>query len=211
MASGGTGMGGAGNGGSAVPAAIDCTAPSVPANGILANFSGTTTAPNRWASSNGLTGTLFSYAGGTSTVGASLNAATTSLHFTANVVSGSYAGCGVVFDKCQSIGANKNIRFSVSGSTTCAFELQVQTYGQRPTTEMPAGSCSTAGGHTCVNYCKATGLSLATTPVTVSISSLSNWTSSFENQVVGVQWQLTNSGGSACTADLTFDNVVLSP
>jgi hypothetical protein len=31
------------------------------------------------------------------------------------------------------------------------------------------------------------------------------------NQVVGVQWQLTNTGTTSCTADLTFDDIGLAP
>jgi len=209
-APGAGGQGGAGVGGSnssSVPTAIDCSAPSVPP-ALLSDFNVQATMGSRWASSSGLAGTVFAFANSTSTATATVSAAPGDLHLTASVIASSYAGGGILFDSCQSIGSYTSIRFSVSGTNTCPIWMQIQTYNLKPTTDTPQGGCAS----NCLNYPTVQNVAISPSPVTVPLSSFSPWSSTLAGQVVGVYWFLdTLSGGAACTTDLHFDNITLVP
>jgi hypothetical protein len=207
---GASGGRGGGAGGSPASTTLACSAPVAPSGGLICDFSNYSAFTGRWSSSSGVTGALFAYHGGTtSTASASVDATGHDFHVIASVDVGSYAGAGIILDTCETAGANRSLGFTVSGTTSCRLELQIQTYGQKPSTESPPGGCT---GTTCGVYPKASNLA-TTGPVSVVLSTMTNWTTPSAAQIVGVHWQLTNpaASGAACTADLHFDDVKLVP
>lgn len=205
---GGVATGGAG-GGFGTPTAVDCSAPTAPASGILSDFNRQPAATGRWAASNGLMGTLFAFTqDSTSTAAATVGNAPSDLHLVASVASNTYAGGGILFDSCQSIGGFTSIRFSVSGTNNCPIWLQIQTFNLKPNTDIPQGGCTS----NCMNYPTVQNVPLSPSPVTVPLSSFSPWSSTLAGQVVGVYWFLdTISNKPACTTDLHFDDITLVP
>ena len=190
-------------------APYNCAAAVAPPSGLITDFTSfDTTGGGRWTSSNGLSGIRFWYHGGTSTSTFDFDATKSDLRLVASVVAASYAGGGILFDVCETAGTNTRLQFTVTGTTNCGVELQLQTYAQKPSTDMPAGGCATG---TCSTYPRAASLSVATSPVTVTFTSMTNWTTASASQLVGIQWQVTSSASAACTADLHFDNVKLLP
>jgi len=214
---GGVATGGTPGTGGSSGAVIDCASPTPPSGGLLSDLSAYDPTTYHWTSSNGLTGTYFVYHGGTGSTAAAdvgFTSTTHNLHFTGSLPVGTYAGTGIVFDRCQSFSGASKLRFSFTGTNTCWLELQIQTFSQRPNTANPAGSCSPDGG-TCGYNIVATKIwtpsNVATSPLTVPFTALANWSSTYVNQVVGVQWQITNQGGTPCSADLRLDDVQILP
>ena len=207
---GGQGGGAAGQTGSSrTPVAIDCSAPRVPASGLLSDFDAPPPGPGRWASSNGLFGTVFAFAkDSSSTATATVGSAPSDLHLTASVAANSYAGGGFLFDSCVSTAGYTSLRFSVAGTNGCPIWLQVQTYNLKPDTDVPQGGCSS----TCSSYPTYQNVPISPSPVTVPLASFSPWSSTLSSQVVAVYWFLDTVGGkSACSTDLHFDDVTLVP
>jgi len=141
-----------------------------------------------------------------------VESATQTLRFGASVAMGGYAGTGIVFDTCQAFGTTGALRFSFTGSTNCSMEIQLQTYSLRSATDMPAGGCGSSTGSPCMNTAKAPNVSTSSSPVTIPLSSFSNWNAAAGNEVVGVLWLLTTKVvGTPCTADLRIDDVRIIP
>jgi hypothetical protein len=193
---------------------LNCAAPIAPTGGVVTSFSDWNATATEWGTTPGLTGGVFSYAGGTSTSTVTVDTAAMSLHAVGMIVSGSYAGAGLVFYSCVTAATDTSIQFTIAGSMTCVLEQQLQTYSQRPTTETPPGGCTTS----CQNYPKfkpSPGPTVTATPTTVTVpfSSLTPWTAATSpGEIVGVQWQFTNaSGGSGCTFDVHIDDVRFVP
>ena len=206
MAGGATGGAGGGFG---PPKVVDCSAPSVPPSGLLTDFNRQPAATGRWASSNGLVGTLFAFAAdSTSTSTATVGTAPSDLHLVASVGANTYAGGGILFDSCQSIGSFTSIRYSVSGTNSCPIWLQIQTFNLKPNTDVPQGGCAS----NCQNYPTVQNVPISPSPVTVTLSSFSSWSSTLAGQVVGVFWFLdTLNNKPACTTDLHIDDIKLVP
>ena len=212
---GATGSGPAGTGGSNSSGGIDggvtCGGiePVSPRDGVVSDFASITTSGGSWTASNGVTGRTFAYHGGMpSTVNVELGAIAHDLHCTASLGDTSYAGCGVVVDGCLAAGANAALRFSISGRSNCDVALQIQTYDRKPTTDTPAGGCRGM----CGKYSSSASLTLRPGPITVALSTLTNWTSASAAQVVGVEWKMTPPAGkTSCTTDLRFDDIVFVP
>ncbi|HEX2658786.1 MAG TPA: hypothetical protein VHU40_10960, partial [Polyangia bacterium] len=163
----------------------------------------------RWKSSNNVGGTLFQYHEGASTTTSTVGAGNTNLRLVASVTpTSSYGGGGIVLDTCLAAGTNTALQFTISGTTNCAVELQVQTYAQKPTTDSPGGGCAS----NCTNkYPRMSNLPTSGT-VKVTLANLSMWTAAMAGQIVGVQWQLTVPAGSgSCAADLRLDDVKFVP
>lgn len=204
------GTGGSSNsGGAGGRLMCDGVEPISPPNGIVSDFASITPSGNSWTASNGVTGWSFAYHGGAPSIAtAQLGALAHDLHCTASVGNVSYAGCGIVINSCLTAGANAALRFSVTGKSTCDVALQIQTYERKPFTDTPPGGCTAA----CGNYASSTSLSLSPSPVTVPLSTLTNWTTASASQIVGLEWQMTiPAGKTSCTADLRFDDIQLVP
>jgi len=200
-----------GAGGSAGTVVFDCAESTTPSGGLVSDFSSWNVANGRWTSSSGVTGTVFSYQGDTASMATTaVDTTANDLHMTATVSAMSYAGGGIIMDSCQSAGTDTEIDFTVSGTSTCSVELQLQTFGQKPTTDTPAGGCTASCGNT---YPRATKLSVTSSPVKVVLANMTNWTAAMATQIVGVQWQFTNptTGSTSCTVDLHVDNVTFKP
>jgi hypothetical protein len=206
--SGGRGSGGAGGAGSMCPSRI------TPATGLVTEFADWSAAAGKWGPAGGLQGGRLAYAGTSSTAAADVDATAQNLRFTANVVAGGYAGGGITFDTCASAGTNTAVQFSLLGSTGgCVLEYQVQTFSQRPTTEVPPGGCT----GTCRVYPRKAGIATPTsatvkTMVIVRFSELLGWTAANHDEVVGMVWQVTSpptDGGVQlpCAVDMRVDDV----
>lgn len=219
-----TGMGGAvsGTGGATM---LTCASPAmIGTSGLLTDFSST-----YWSNTTGkwgmapVIGGKFSYAGPAAVDGAAMSTATATvdtaaqnLQFTATVEPAGYAGVGLSFDECATVGTFNAVQFTLLGTTGgCALEVQVQTYDEKPTTQSPAGGCTAN-----CSYRAKTNLALPTsdtdkTTVTVGLNAtdLPGWTDIEAAQIVGLQWQVTVpapvDGGSqtACTVDMRIDDV----
>jgi hypothetical protein len=209
---GAVGTGGvAGAGGST---AYNCASPLVPASGYVTNFKDWNATTARWGTGT-LIGTIFNYASTSpaATMTAKVEGTTPGLHLVGSVSSTGYAGGGLTFLSCVAVGTNTKISFDVYGSAgSCAVELQLQTFDQRPTTADPPGSCNPSG--TCYTFPrKSQVVSLSTavaapgTTVSNTLSSLTNWSAAEGAQIVGVQWQFTGT----CSIDATFTNIKFLP
>ena len=203
---GGAGATGGGGGGGTAPVVFNCAASTTPAGGLIADFTSWDATTMRWTASTGAFGTVFAYhdANSTSTaaVGNMMN-----LHFTGTLAG--YAGIGIVFDRCEAVGAgNTAIQFTVSGTApNCALELQLQPYSLRPTTEVPAGGCTMTPTSNCYNmFPKQSNVATSGT-VKVTLANMSMWTAARASEIVAVQFQLTGN----CTADLRFDDIKFVP
>lgn len=218
VGTGGAGTGGAvGTGGSS--AVLNCAAAIVPANsstnGLVTNFSDWNGTTAQWGSTTtGLNGTVFRYTD-TGNASTTMTAATSSagLHLTGNV--GTWAGGGLTFLECATVASFTQVQFTIANATasSCALEMQIQTFALRPADQVPAGGCKADGG-TCFGFpAKSAIVSLSATfaakaVTTVLQGNFSNWSTANANQVVGVQWQFT---GSACPVDVTISSVKFLP
>jgi hypothetical protein len=139
------------------------------------------------------------------------------LNFT--VTAGQYAGGRVNFDSCVDARAFNAIQFTATvtaGSLNgCAWQLQVQTQDERPTTATnpTGGTCTATAGAACERY-PAAALTAATataTPYTTRFTAFSNPANSAvvtASQITGLQWQVNSSNGTGtCTVELHIDNV----
>jgi hypothetical protein len=112
------------------------------------------------------------------------------------------------------------VTFSIavaSGSLSgCTYQLQLQTFEQRPTTQSPAGGCD-QNTTSCYSYPAATGLPAPSTDITMPTVVNIPFTSFARSQnapaptqLVGLQWQVNSSSGS-CTVELRIDDVGFIP
>lgn len=226
-----TGSGGAtnsggsnGSGGSTGTTGSGCSAPVAPANGSaggVTNFSDYSTSSGKWGSTSNVYGSIYGYPGTNgSTLTAKVDSTAGNLHFTGSVVSGDYAGGGVSFENCATVAAFTKVSFAISGSlsgtgaSSCALELQIQTFEQRPTTATPPGSCDASAG-SCYgfpSYAKIAVPSSTSTVVTTSLADFSGWKDELAKQVMGLQWQVTMAPASGtdsttCEVDFSVDDI----
>jgi len=205
-------------------APYNCAAAVVPANGsdgLVTNFSDWDPSAKAWGKPDGLYGEVYSYSGRGGTMNAPVvQGSPVGLHLTGSVPYSGYGGGGVTFLACSTVANFRQIQFDIYGSApNASLELQIETYDQRPTDGAPAGSCDKPRGATCFQFPtlqQITDVSSAriTYPrtVTVPLVSLSGWSTTAANQVVGLQWQFTNLVlGSTSSIDVTITNIRFAP
>jgi hypothetical protein len=103
-----------------------------------------------------------------------------------------------------------------SGSLSgCTYQLQLQTFEQRPTSQNPPGGCD-INTTSCYSFPAARNLAEPSTdptkPTLVKVM-FSEFTASVmpaPAQLVGLQWQVNSSSG-ACTVELRIDDIDFIP
>jgi hypothetical protein len=205
-------------------ASLNCSAPFVPAaDGHITDFSARewNNSSGKWCNEAGMHGAYFSFKGNgaNDSNGITVNADGT-LRLTLSVSSGSYGGGGIAFEAgCTDASAFSGVQFTVavaSGSLTgCTYQLQLQTFEQRPTSQNPPGGCD-INTTSCYSFPSATGLPAPSadlanpTMVTAPFSSFGSSVMPAPAQIVGLQWQVNSSSGS-CTVELAIDNIGFIP
>ena len=101
----------------------------------------------------------------------SVNTDDASLRLSLSVSSGSYGGGGLAFESgCLNASAFTGVQFTVavaSGSLTgCTYQLQLQTFEQRPTSQSPPGGCD-INTTSCYSFPAATNLPAPSTDITM--------------------------------------------
>jgi hypothetical protein len=196
---------------------LDCTHPTMlRADGHLTNFSypealGATS----WCNEGGFHGSTFAYNGVTgNTAAMTIDELDEGVTLNVMVASGSYGGGGLAFGSCLDASAFTGIQFSVAligGSLTgCNYEFQLQTSEQHPSAECDQSTTS------CYNFPAARNLPAPSTDlanptlVQIPFSSFANVMMPAPPQLVGMQWQVSSSGG-ACNVELRIDDVDFYP
>jgi hypothetical protein len=190
--------------------------PANPTSGGITDFTDWNSTTNRWGSSTGLNGTVFSYAAtsnATMTIPPKVEGSTPGLHLTGSSSSTGYAGGGLTFLQCVKSTGFTKISFQVYGNSPgCNIELQLQTYDKRPTDATPPGGCTADCYASVPSFPSVVSLSSAVaapgTVVTKNLSDLTNWSAAAATQLVAIQWQFT---GSSCTINATFTNIKFLP
>jgi hypothetical protein len=206
-------------------AALNCAAPFLlPASGHVTDFSMRewSSGGGKWCNEGGMHGAIFSFkgngAGDSNAI--SVNTDDASLRLSLSVSSGSYGGGGVAFEAgCVDASAFTGVQFSVaiaSGSLTgCTYQLQLQTFEQRPISQAPSGGCD-INTTSCYSFPAATNLAApspdVTMPTVVAIpfDSFGASVMPAPAQIVGLQWQVNSSSG-ACTVELRLDDIAFIP
>ena len=179
-----TGTGGANS--CAAGGRLDCTSAGsleLTPDGQIVDFSAAqwnnTTA--RFCDAHGLDGGLSSYAGTGSTAAAAVDTTAQNLKLNFMVTAGQYAGGRVNFDSCVDASGFNSIQFTASvtaGSLTgCAWQVQLQTQNERPTTlTNPMGGTCNATTTTCERYPAAalTAPTATAAPMTVRFTAFDN-------------------------------------
>jgi hypothetical protein len=207
-------------------ASLNCAAPfNVGPDGHITDFSNREwmNGSGKWCDESGLHGSIFSFKGNGPNDANSINVNTTdsSLRLSLTVSQGSYGGGGIAFDAgCVDASAFTGLQFTVavaSGDLTgCAYQVQLQTFEQRPTSQNPPGGCD-QNFTTCYSFPYVrSGLPVASTdptmPTLVSLpfSQFSASTMPAPAQIVGIQWQVNSTSGM-CTVELRLDDVAFIP
>jgi hypothetical protein len=231
-ASGGGGSIGAGTGGStggttSPPTGLDCAAAVTPANsasGGVTDFTDWNNVTGRWGSTSGLYGTTYPYVDSVgSSMRASVDQTSKTLHATGSVLAGGYGGMGLAFYVCATVASFTQVQFSVKGSSPgCEMELQIKTWDQQPPSPSPGGGCDSSVG-SCYGYPVAKKVvDLQTpltplTPVTIPLADFSGWSAARAAQVLGLQWQFSRSSvdpdasAVGCPIDVSITNVKFLP
>ena len=168
-------------------------------SGGVTDFSDWSTTTGKWGNTQGLYGAIYGYAGTTtaSTMSANVDTTNKALHASGMVAMGDYGGIGLSYCACSTVASFSQVQFTVSGSWPgCDLQMQIKTFDQTPTSQNPMGGCD-AGS--CYNYPAALQVatpSSAPVPITIPLSSFSNWTAVTAAEVVGLQWQWTYSGAN---------------
>ena len=217
-----TGTGGAGANVCTLGGVLDCSsagALTLTPDGQVADFSPAVwnSSTGKWCDADGLSGTIFSYAGTASTSAAAVDTTAQNLKLNLKVGAADYAGGGLTFDSCVNASAFTSVQFNATitaGSLTgCVWQVQLQTQDQR------ASTATSPSGGTCASNCYRypTVATLATpatagTTYTEAFTAFSNPASSTistKTQVVGVQWQVNSSsaGTGTCTVELRIDSI----
>jgi hypothetical protein len=208
------------------PAPLNCSAPfRLPADdGHVTNFSSREwrSAGGKWCNEHGMHGAIFSFKGNAPSDSNTIRVDSMdgSLRLALTVSSGSYGGGGVAFESgCFDASAFTGVQFTVavaSGSLTgCTYQLQLQTFEQRPNTQNPAGGCDILTT-SCYGFPAAANLATPstdiTTPTLVSIpfGSFGSSVMPAPAQIVGLQWQVNSSSGM-CTVELRLDDIAFIP
>jgi len=206
--------------------AYDCAAPAhLTADGHVTNFSCQewSGSAGKWCSGdNGNHGSLYHFPGRTIGDSAAHRVDTDdgSFRLALTVSAGSYGGGGIQFEGgCFDVSAFTGVEFSVavaSGRLTgCTYQVQVQTFEQRPTMPFPGGSCD-MNTSSCYGYPSAANLPAPSTdptmPTVVSVpfAAFSASVMPTPKQVIGLQWQVNSSAG-ACTVELRIDDIRFIP
>jgi hypothetical protein len=206
--------------------ALDCAAPAhFGPDGHVTDFSCRewSSSSGKWCSAtNGYHGSTFSFkgtaAGDANAI--SVNTGDGSLRLALTVSQGSYGGGGLAFEGgCVDASAFTGVEFSVAvtaGSIAgCTYQLQLQTFEQRPMTQNPPGGCD-LNTTSCYGFPAEAGLPTPSTDptmptlVTIPFSSFSASVAPAPAQLVGLQWQVNSSSG-ACTVELRLDDIRFIP
>ncbi len=207
-------------------APLDCAQPfRLPAsNGHVTDFGVREwrSANGKWCNENGLHGAIFSFKGSgpNDSNAISVNTMDNSLRLTLTVSSGSYGGGGLAFEAgCFDATAFEGVQFTVavaSGSLTgCTYQLQLQTFEQRPMTQNPPGGCD-LNFTSCYGFPAAAGLPTPSTDLTMPTLVTLPFTQFGQSvmpapaQIVGLQWQVNSSSGM-CTVELRLDDIAFIP
>ena len=126
---------------------LDCAAPFKPATaGYVNAFSYREWDGGKWCGEGDMHGSIFSFKGSGANDAASIGVNTTdaSLRLSLTVSKGSYGGGGMAFESgCVDATAFAGVQFTLavgSGSLAgCAYQMQLQTFEQRPTSQAPPG------------------------------------------------------------------------
>jgi len=207
-------------------AALNCAAPFIPpADGHITDFSMRewNGGSGKWCDPAGMHGSTFSFKGSgandSSAIG--VNTDDGSLRLTLTVSNGSYGGGGLAFEAgCVDASAFDGVQFSAaitSGSLTgCTYQLQLQTFEQRPLQQSPPGACD-MNTASCYNFPAARNLAAPSTDPTAPTlvtAHFSDFSASNlmpgPQQIVGLQWQV-NAAGGQCTVELRLDDVGFIP
>jgi glucuronoarabinoxylan endo-1,4-beta-xylanase len=200
---------------------LDCSAAVVPDNGEnggVTDFTDWKGSIGKWGDLQGLYGAIYAYAGPNgSTMSANVDTTNKDLHLTGAVAAGDYGGGGLAFYDCATVALFSQVEFTISGSAPgCDLELQIKTFDQQPTSQVPAGGCDLDAG-SCYNFPDATQVAVPTATaqtVMVPLSSFSNWSAANAGQVVGLQWQFTGTSvdaGSTCPIDVAITGIQFLP
>jgi hypothetical protein len=203
---------------------LNCSAPFVPpASGHIVDFSYRewNSSGGKWCNEAGMHGAIFHFPGNAAgdASGASVSDEG-SLRLSLTVSAGSYGGGGIAFEAgCVDASAFSGVQFSIavaSGSLSgCSYQLQLQTFEQRPLMPLPAGGCNQETA-SCYNFPAARNLAAPSadpaspTPVTAPFDSFTSSTMPAPAQLVGLQWQV-NAAGGACTVELSIDDIAFIP
>ena len=207
-------------------APLNCAAPfRLPADdGQVTNFSSRewSSSGGKWCNENGMHGAIFSFKGNAPTDSNTIRVDSMdgSLRLALTVASGSYGGGGVAFEAgCLDATAFTGIQFTVavaSGSITgCSYQLQLQTFEQRPTSQNPPGGCDILTT-SCYGFPAAANLPAPSTDITmptlvsIPFGSFGASVMPAPAQIVGLQWQVNSSTGS-CTVELRLDDIAFIP
>ena len=206
--------------------ALNCAAPfKLPPNGHVTDFSTRewSSSSGKWCNEGGMHGSIFSFKGnGANDSNAiSVNTMDASLRLALTVSSGSYGGGGIAFEAgCLDASAFSGLQFSIavaSGSLSgCAYQIQLQTFEQRPTSQNPPGGCD-INTTSCYSfpYVRNNLPAASTDPtmptlVSLPFSMFSASTMPAPAQIVGLQWQVNSTSGQ-CTVELRLDDVGFIP
>ena len=177
----------------------------------------------KWCDESGLHGSIFSFkgTGANDSNAISVNTLDGSLRLALTVSMGSYGGGGIAFEAgCLDASAFTGLQFSIavaSGNLAgCAYQIQLQTFEQRPTTQNPSGGCD-QNTTSCYSfpYVRNNLPAASTDPtmptlVTLPFNMFSASMMPAPAQIVGLQWQV-NSTSSMCTVELRLDDIAFIP
>jgi len=207
-------------------ATLDCAAPvHLGSDGRVTDFSCRewNAGAGKWCNAKGgYHGSIFGFKGSApmDSNAQSVNTDDGSFRLALSVSQGSYAGGGLAFEAgCVDASAFTGIELAMSvasGSIAgCTYQLQLQTFEQRPTSQNPSGGCDMQTT-TCYRFPAATNLpALTDQPQVISIP-FSSFTTSAPSmtptpqEIVGLQWQVNSSTG-ACTVELRIDDIRFIP
>ncbi len=205
---------------------LNCAAPfMLPADGHVTDFSSRewSNPSGKWCDEGGMHGSIFSFPGSGAMDSNSHGVTDGSFRLSLTVSAGSYGGGGLAFEAgCVDASAFTGVQFSIavaSGSLTgCTYQLQLQTFEQRPIMQNapnPPGGCD-QNTASCYNFPAARNLAAPSTDpanptlVTVPFSAFTAAVTPAPAQLVGLQWQVNSSTG-ACTVELRVDNIGFIP
>ena len=192
-------------------------------DGHVTNFSKReySAASGKWCDESEFHGSVFSFPGNKSTDTNSITVDTVdqAMKLSLNVSAGSYGGGGLAFESCLDATAFAGVQFSIAVSggslTGCTYQLQLQTFEQRPNTQTPPGACDPQTA-SCYNFPAATNLPTPSTDpsnptlVMIPFSSFGASVAPAPAQLVGLQWQV-NAAPAGCTVELRIDDIDFIP
>jgi hypothetical protein len=205
---------------------LDCAAPfKLPADGHVTDFSPRewSNPSGKWCDESGMHGSIFAFAGSAAMDSEAHGVTDQSLRLSLSVTAGSYAGGGIAFEAgCVDATAFAGVQFSIavaSGSLSgCTYQLQLQTFEQRPIMQSgsnPPGGCD-QNTTSCYSFPAARNLAAPSadptnpTLVTVPFDAFTASVAPAPAQLVGLQWQVNSSSG-ACVVELRIGNIGFIP